>query len=207
MWQFAPDCSSYESVTANNRLLGHGCSRSHEDVVNFADFSPDGKRIVSVGGTNDGTVRIWDAKSHKLLKTIQIVKGDEVNMANFSPDGKRLVVAADPGIVQVWDIEQEKVIFSLNGHQTDVTSAKYSPDGRLIVTGSEDHTLRLWDAMTGKALAVLQGHISRVNWAVFSPDGKWIYSASDDRTVRTWPVDSTELDNLVTSESSKLGNK
>jgi len=166
---FSPDGSQLVTAGVDDHLVRAWDAKTgkeilpplagHEDVVNFADFSPDGKRIVSVGGTNDGTVRIWDAKSHKLLKTIQIVKGDEVNMANFSPDGKRLVVAADPGIVQVWDIEQEKVIFSLNGHQTDVTSAKYSPDGRLIVTGSEDHTLRLWDAMTGKALAVLQAGI------------------------------------------------
>lgn len=179
----------------------------HTDEVIYASFSPDGTRIVTAGGTLDGTVRLWDAKTHELLATFSIINNDEVSSASFSPDGKRLVIAADPGIVKVWDIDQGEPVFQLVGHGTDVTSAIYSPDGKLIVTASEDHTIRLWDAMTGESLAVLQGHTDQVNWATFSPDGKRIFSVSNDRTVRTWPVDFDDLYQFVRDELTRLDSE
>lgn len=175
----------------------------HKDEVNYASFSPDETLIVTAGGTKDGTVRLWDAKTHKILETYPIME-DEINSATFSPDGKRLVIAADSGVVQVWDIEQGKKVLTLEGHVSDVGSAVYSPDGQKIVTASDDHTVRLWDASTGEQLAVLEGHTDEVSWATFSPDGKWIFSASNDRTVRTWPVDFDELFNFIREELERL---
>ena len=179
----------------------------HLDVVNYAIFSPDGTRIATTGGSLDGTVRIWDGKTHKLLATFQIVTGDEVGSISFSTDSKRLAIAADPDTAQVWDLDSAQLLFRLEGHQSDVTSANYSPDGRLIVTASEDHTLRLWDAMTGEPLAVLRGDTDAVNWATFSPDGKSIFSASADRTVRMWPVDFDDLYQFVRDELTRLDSK
>ena len=61
------------------------------DYVNSAEFSPDGKRIVTASG--DNTARIWDAETGKLLHTLTGHE-DRVNSAEFSPDGKRIVTAS-----------------------------------------------------------------------------------------------------------------
>ena len=176
----------------------------HLDEINTVSFSPDGRRIVTAGGTRDGTVKVWDAKTYRLLATFTILANNEVNSAFFSPDGTRLVVAADEGIVQVWDVERAVRVFELEGHLSDVGSAVYSPDGRLIVTASDDHTIRLWDAMDGQELAVLKDHSDEVSWAIFSPDGKWIFSSSNDRTVRTWLADIDELYKFIRGELLSL---
>ena len=40
----------------------------HADVVSSVSFSPDGKRIAS--GSRDKTVKLWNAESGELLKTL-----------------------------------------------------------------------------------------------------------------------------------------
>ena len=57
--------------------------------VQFASFSPDGKRILVAGGR---TAQIFDAvlRNGTLLN---LERDDAIKQAQFSPDGKHLVVA------------------------------------------------------------------------------------------------------------------
>ena len=74
--------------------------KGHTSYVNSVSFSPDGKRIVS--GSDDNTIRIWDATTGKEL---EILEGhtDWVNSVSFSPDGKRIVSGSDDKTIRIWD--------------------------------------------------------------------------------------------------------
>ena len=63
----------------------------HNGGVLSAQFSPDGKRIVTASSTN--TARVWDAQSGQPL-TEPLKHRDVVKSAQFSPDGKRIVTAS-----------------------------------------------------------------------------------------------------------------
>jgi WD40 repeat protein len=56
---------------------------------------------------DDGTARIWDAKSGKELETLGRRHGayglNTVNSAAFSPDGERVVTANADGAAQIWE--------------------------------------------------------------------------------------------------------
>jgi Tol biopolymer transport system component len=155
----------------------------HDQSLSSADFSPDGKRIVTASG--DKTARIWDTETAKEMAVLRGHDGD-LSSAAFSPDGKRIVTASGDKTARIWDTETAKEMAVLRGHAREVNSAAFSPNGKRIVTASGDKTARIWDAATAKEIAVLRGHDIDVYSAAFSPDGKRIVTASTDKTARIW---------------------
>ena len=122
--------------------------------LHTAVLSPDGLRIIT---TSDRTARIWDAKTGRLIETLE-GHGAPVSAATFSPDGKQVVTASSDGTARIWDATDGKLVETLEGHGAPVSAATFSPDGKQIVTASSDGTARIWDATDGKLVETLKGH-------------------------------------------------
>ena len=69
----------------------------HEKTVFSAQFSPDGKRILTA--SNDKTARIWNLETGEVLATLK--HDGFVNVAHFSPDGRRAVTTSH-GTTKCW---------------------------------------------------------------------------------------------------------
>ncbi|KAG1752763.1 WD40-repeat-containing domain protein [Suillus occidentalis] len=95
----------------------------HTRWVNSVSFSWDGTCIVS--GSNDQTVRLWDAVTGKPIG--QSLRGhtDWVKSVSFSPDGTRIISCSDDGTVRVWYAAIGK---SLHDH----AGSSSSPHGNCI---------------------------------------------------------------------------
>ena len=120
---------------------------AHGYVCSVA-FSPDGKRIVS--GSDDKTLKVWDATSGQEMLTLKGHTGDVMSVA-FSPDGKRIVSGSDDKTLKVWDAATGQETLTLKGHTNAVSSVAFSPDGKRIVSGSGDQTVKVWDASSDQA--------------------------------------------------------
>ncbi|HTN91305.1 MAG TPA: AAA family ATPase, partial [Sorangium sp.] len=160
----------------------------HPDGVLDADYSPDGKRIVTASW--DRKARVWNADG---TGEPLVLRGheDRVNSAAFSPDGARVVTASWDRTARVWSADGAGEPLVLRGHDERVYSVAFSPDGKRVATASWDRTVRVWNADgTGEPI-VLRGHDDRVYSVAFSPDNKRVATGSQDETVRVWNADGT----------------
>jgi len=171
-------------------------------------FSPDGTRLAS-GSDDDGTVRLWDARTGEALGEPWRGHENLVSSVAFSPDGTRLASGSYDGTVRLWDARTGKALGEpWRGHERGVSSVTFSPDGTRLASGSNDGTVRLWDARMGEALGEpWRGHERGVSSVAFSPDGTRLASGSYDGTVRLWDARTGEAlgeplrghENLVSS--------
>ena len=173
-------------------------------------FSPDGKRIATVG--SDMVVRLWNSSDAREERSF---KGLFLPLAiHWTPDGRSLVTRANDHRVQIWYAGELPDVFELRAGSARVRAAHFSPDGEQVLTASDDGQARLWSAPS-RARAARDPHAPRpaellfalahrasVNEAQHSPDGTRIATASDDGSARLWDAkDGRELALLLAGQA------
>jgi WD40 repeat protein/serine/threonine protein kinase len=170
----------------------------HEKEIRGLVFSPDKDARWFASASGDGAVKIWDAKrldemQEEPLREFQgRVPGPCLNVA-FSPDGRRLAAGGKKNTVIIWDVEKDRELHTLRGHNGEVYTLAFSPDenGRWLASGGEDSAVKIWDSHTGTFVRNFRGHTGLVSSLAFSPDGRRLVSGSRDTTVKVW--DMTQL--------------
>ena len=157
------------------RRLGEG--------VSCGSFSPDGDLIAS--GHGDGSIRIWNAHSGGLIKTIT-AHSDTVRCLVFHPNNGELASASDDRLIKIWDASGWKQRLILKGHRERVASISYDPLGTRLASASWDGTTRIWSVEIAQPILTLRGANSPNCAVAFSPDGMQVASAGLDGTVRIW---------------------
>lgn len=147
----------------------------HTRPINFMQFSPGGKMIVTTSW--DNSAKIWNIQTGKLIADLDKHAGS-VWSAYFSPDGKSVITASHKGAI-VWDVATGKLIRKIN-IQGEIYSAQFSADGKNIITGYLGETKR-WDARSGKLLDSLDQYTAwlfRLPASQFSADKKLVVGLS-----------------------------
>jgi WD40 repeat protein/uncharacterized protein YjbI with pentapeptide repeats len=159
----------------------------HRGPVHACVWSPDGARVLSA--SDDGTLRVWDARSGRTLLELKGHRGWVLGCA-WSPDGARVLSASDDRTLRVWDARSGRTLVELTGHRGWVRDCAWSPDGTRVLSAAHDRTLRVWDAQSGRTLLELTGHCDWVRACAWSPDGTRVLSASGDGTLWVWDAQS-----------------
>jgi len=199
--------------------------RGHTDAIYNAQFSRDGRMLLSAG--DDGTARVWNVADGTAI----VLRGhdDDVYRARFSPDERSVATASLDGSVRLWQIDSSGARVLREGD--DILDMQVEGDLAMISTKSG---IARWNLATGareslfekqgmttgvpspsgEMIAVpgphwtlelrrrsgaplaLRGHEDFITHVEWSRDSKQLYSGSLDGTLRKW--------DLVTGKSTLL---
>jgi WD40 repeat protein len=80
----------------------HGRLTGHTKEVSSVCFSPDGTLLLT--GSNDGTVRLWDAATGR-ERTVFDWETGKVRCVAFAPDGMTAAVVGERRKAVIWDVD------------------------------------------------------------------------------------------------------
>jgi WD40 repeat protein len=171
----------------------------HANGVRSLQFTPDGKRLLSVG--NDSRVCLWDVATGKQERLLFQGPPRKPIFARLSPNGKILAVGghgADSSIA-LFDFTNDQVLRTINKDGPRFEAAVFSADGKLLAA-SMPGSCSIWDAATGRLLHSLGAHGSAL---AFSPNGKqlvtagWSVSPGGIPGMSLWEIDTEKELRLV----------
>ena len=159
----------------------------HQSAVHAVAFIANGKQLASA--SQDGTIRIWDAASGKLVTILRGHKRSVHTMA-VSPDGRILVSAGNEEALFLWNMRTGKKIGTLTGHDYDVYTMQFSADGKWLASAGKDQEVIIWDVDRRQPIKRLSGHQDTILSVAFSPDRSLLISGGKDGQMKYWTASS-----------------
>lgn len=112
------------------------------EAVTYAEFSPDGLRLVS-SGAGDG-VRVWNVKSGELIAHVKGEPKARLLGATFVDDGNHLLMVS-PRALHLRKLDQDAVVASAAISEKDsLRGFACSHDGAVVVTFSSEAAIDVW---------------------------------------------------------------
>jgi WD40 repeat protein len=169
-------------VTGKERSRLNG----QEGIVFALQFCSD-RYLIS--GSNDDTVRVWDAENYGQEAKLTGHKGYVSSLAfNQGTPLDLLASGGNDGVVKLWSIAAMELRSSLS-IGSPVTGVAFQRSLTLAV-GDADGRLELWNAADGELLGLVQAHDASVTTIAASPDGRVLATACDATNFAGQPTQS-----------------
>lgn len=186
-------------------IFGDLSSRHSQSVTTLA-ISADDKVLIS--GSRDRNLKIWNAASGQLIKTLPAVHGDSISSVQISPKLKYFASGSSDKYIKVWDYSNYQNIINFH-HPGIVTALTIDPSGATIASACSDGHIRLWELTSTKATHQYRKTSSTAKSLAITPSGKALVSGHEDRTINVWQffeltAHSNAVSALAISSDSKF---
>ncbi|XP_060762525.1 cell division cycle protein 20 homolog [Neoarius graeffei] len=132
-------------------------------------------------------VYLWDAALGQivLLKKMEEENG-YVSSVSWSKDGNFLAIGTSDCKVELWDVQSQKRLRSMEGHRARVSCMNWND--HILSSGSRSGLIHQHDVrVADHHLCTLRGHTQEVCGLTWSPDGRYLASGGNDNLVNIWP--------------------
>ncbi|KAK0389687.1 hypothetical protein NLU13_3260 [Sarocladium strictum] len=166
-----------------------GTYHGHVGAIWTVDVDPTSTMIAS--GSADNTIRLWEVKTGRCLKTWEFPTA--VKRVEFNEDGTKLLGVTEKRMgylsnIVVVDInpdvdaeQSDEKVLTIVCDESKATVAGWSYLSKYILAGHEDGSVSQYDAKTGDLLD---------NVAVHELDHSILISARDLTVLKTYPADT-----------------
>ncbi|QEG38609.1 c-type cytochrome domain-containing protein [Roseimaritima ulvae] len=120
--------------------------KKHTDWIYDVAYSPDGVLLASCDRA--AGLLVWEAETGRNYLNLTDHK-DAINALSWRDDSNVLATASDDGTVKLFEMNEGKVIKSINAHGGGVLDVAFDHKGQLVTCG-KDNRVRLWDASGNK---------------------------------------------------------
>ncbi len=190
------------TMSATNFAVQHVITDTTEILAVAADTSGS---FVAVGGLN-GIVRIYSVADGTTLGSLITDSLSSVRALAISPRNDRIAVAYDGGMIRMWDLTNDSLIWKKNSGSTAYT-VSWQPSGATFATGHADQLIRIWDQTNGTIVRTLSGHQSAVFSLRYSYAGTSLVSGSADQSLKIWnSATGAEIKTIPTAHTGTVNS-
>jgi len=147
-------------------------------------FNPKNNTILAYGDSSIITIYSVDLEQVATIES----KNDEINDIDISKDGKYLVCGGDDGYVEVWNLDNYKLLHRMKSNSDDILAVAISSDNKKVASGGEEKVIDIWNLNSGEQIARLEGHQKEITNISFIDYNRKIVSTAKDNQVKIWDI-------------------
>lgn len=162
-------------------------SLSDDFYLNLVDWSQTNILAVALGQA----VYIWNACTSTVSQLCDLGDDNQVTSVAWSQRSSHLCIGNKVGEIQIWDVQQSKMVRSISGHSNRVGAVAWN--GSLIASGSRDRSILIRDVRSQESFQQrMFGHkqeICGLKWSFH--DENQLASGGNDNKLFIWTTHQT----------------
>uniref|UniRef100_A0AC35UAA0 MHD domain-containing protein n=1 Tax=Rhabditophanes sp. KR3021 TaxID=114890 RepID=A0AC35UAA0_9BILA len=172
----------------------HTIENAHNGWVSTVRFSPAAHNPVIVSAGWDNVVKVWSL-TDCTLKTNHLGHKGYINDVTVSPDGSLCSSGGKDGNAMLWDFNDGKHLYTLDG-QDAINALAFSPN-RYWLCAAVGSTVKIWDLENKRVVDELKIDVSGLGPKARAPectsiawsaDGQTLFAGYTDSIIRVWRV-------------------
>ncbi|XP_074648187.1 small ribosomal subunit protein RACK1-like [Tubulanus polymorphus] len=164
---------------------------SHDHWVSCVRFSPNTANPIIVSAGWDRIVKVWNLTNCR-LKTNHMGHHGYLNCVTVSPDGSLCASGGKDGMAMLWDLNEGKHLYTLEGGDT-INALCFSPN-RYWLCAATGPCIKIWDLECKSVVDELRQEVIVSGAApdcislAWSSDGQTLFAGYTDNNIRVWQV-------------------
>ncbi|KAG0379533.1 cross-pathway control WD-repeat protein cpc2, partial [Mortierella sp. AD032] len=139
---------------------------------------------------------VWELTKCK-LRSNHIGHSGYINTVTVSPDGSLCASGGRDGITMLWDLNEGKHLYSLEGKGDDIINALVFSPNRYWLCAATSSCIKIWDLESKSVVDELKPEFTNVGKKsnppqavslAWSADGQTLFAGYTDSITRVWTV-------------------